>query len=69
MKFRSTNSAMKVVSKYLNDLRDYCEIDIVLNTPKNKIFKFNPLFQQLLSYFPNLMTILNKFIQFLRIKI
>ena len=28
MKFRSTNSAIKVVSKYLNDLRDYCEIDI-----------------------------------------
>ncbi len=51
------------------DPDDFCEIDIILNTPKYKTFKINLLFQQLLSYFPNLITIFNKFYQFLRLVI
>ena len=42
---------------------DYCEINVVLNTPKNRAFKINLLFPQLYNHFPNLLTIFNRFFQ------
>jgi hypothetical protein len=47
---------------------DFCEINVILNTPKHRVLKINLLIPQLLRNFPELLIIFNRFIQSFRIK-